>query len=199
VKRSLLPAFGLLAAAAGFGHTAEPGKPVIAIAPVGDAPLPVLAALLPALRETFGCETVAAPVVALPASAYDSRRRQHLSTVMLDALAAARRPEWERLLGVVDVDLYVPDLNFVFGEADSRRGVAVFSLARLRDADQTLFEKRARTEAVHELGHAYGLGHCSNPRCVMWFSNTLAESDRKGSRFCVKHASELARRPSPRS
>jgi len=133
-----------------------------------------------------------APVVPLPAAAYHPERRQYLSTAILDALAAAKRPEWERLLGVADADLYVPSLNFVFGEGDPRRGVAVFSLARLRDRDERLFEKRAATEAIHELGHTYGLSHCSNPHCVMWFSNTLSESDRKGLKFCAEHQSELA-------
>ena len=74
-------------------------------------------------------------------------RRQFRSTAILDVLARVRRPEWERLLGVADVDLFVPELNFVFGEADSRRGVAVFSLARLETTDRALFLRRAATEA----------------------------------------------------
>jgi archaemetzincin len=97
------------------------------------------------------------------------------------------------LLGVTDVDLYVPRLNFVFGEADSKRGVAVFSIARLQTPDRERFVHRAATEAIHELGHTYGLAHCNNPRCVMWFSNTLDETDRKGTEFCQRHAAALQR------
>jgi archaemetzincin len=164
---------------------------VIAVAPVGEAPSAEIDALVPVLSEAFGAEVVTAPRVPLPAAAYDARRRQHRSTAILDALA--RRPQWERLLGVADVDLFVPDLNFVFGEGDSRRGVAVFSLARLRADDPGLFRRRAATEAIHELGHTWGLGHCRDDRCVMWFSNTLAESDRKGTVFCHAHAAQLAR------
>lgn len=166
---------------------------VIAIAPIGDAPIEELSGLAAVVRDAFGCEVTIVPEVSLPTSAWNSSRGQHLSTALLDALARAKRPEWERLLGVADVDLYVPRLNFVFGEGDSRRGVAVFSLARLRDADKNLFRKRAATEAVHELGHTYGLSHCENPACVTWFSNTLAETDRKAFRFCPRHAEELAR------
>jgi len=183
-----------LAAAVFLSGTSRPVKSVIAVAPVGDAPPAAVEALVPALRETFSGEVVRVPAVAMPASAYDPARRQFLSTAILDALASAKRPEWDRLLGVAEADLYVPSLNFVFGEGDSRRGVAVFSLARLRDTDETLFRKRAATEAIHELGHTWGLTHCSNPRCVMWFSNTLAESDRKGTSFCPEHAAELSRR-----
>lgn len=174
------------------------GRPVIAVAPVGDVAAVQLAPLLPILRDTFGTEAVIAPAVPLPAAAYDERRRQHHSTVLLDALARVRRPEWDRLLGVADVDLFVPELNFVFGEGDPNRGVAVFSLNRLRATgtakEAELFARRAATEAVHELGHSYGLAHCDDRGCVMWFSNSLAETDRKGPRFCAAHASELRRR-----
>jgi archaemetzincin len=51
--------------------------------------------------------------------------------------------------------------------------------------------RRAVTEAVHELGHVWGLGHCTRRDCVMWFSNTLAETDRKGSTFCERCARQL--------
>jgi archaemetzincin len=137
--------------------------------------------------------------MALAASAFDVRRGQHHSTEILQTLAAMKHDRWDRVLGIVDVDLYVPNLNFVFGEADVGHGVAVFSLARLRPGGSSreanaLFLKRAATEAIHELGHTYGLGHCRDPHCVMWFSNTLAESDRKGLAFCAEHASQLRRR-----
>ncbi|HKD18190.1 MAG TPA: archaemetzincin family Zn-dependent metalloprotease [Thermoanaerobaculia bacterium] len=178
---------------AGVGPTpAAQKKPVIAVVIIGDAPRSMIDELAPILGETFDAAIVAALPLALPASSWNASRRQYSSTKLLDALASIKRPEWERLLGIADVDLYVPELNFVFGEADSRRGVAVFSLARLRaGADDALFARRAATEAVHELGHTYGLSHCDKPTCVMWFSNTLSESDRKGTRFCPEHQKEL--------
>jgi archaemetzincin len=84
-------------------------------------------------------------------------------------------------------------LNFVFGEADARLGIAVFSLARLHTPDRNHFVHRAATEAIHELGHTFGLTHCDDVRCVMWFSNTLAETDRKGTEFCGAHARAIER------
>jgi len=187
---------GLLLLAAVLAAAPTPGGRVIAVAPVGSVPAVALSPLLPVLRETFAAEVVIAPAVPLPAAAYDGRRRQHNSTVLLDVLARARRPGWDRLLGVADVDLFVPELNFVFGEGDPNRGVAVFSLHRLRaegNGAGELFARRAATEAVHELGHSYGLAHCDDRGCVMWFSNSLAETDRKGPRFCPAHAAELRR------
>ncbi len=184
----------ILGFVAAFCRAGVPAKkPLIALVVIGDASHGPLEALEPTLRETFGAEIVVLPPLALPTSSWNASRRQYLSTKLLDALASVKKPEWDRLLGIADVDLYVPELNFVFGEADPRRGVAVFSLSRLRaGADDALLLRRSATEAVHELGHTYGLSHCSDPTCVMWFSNTLSESDQKGTRFCHAHARELA-------
>ncbi|MBI5585859.1 MAG: hypothetical protein HY892_18770, partial [Deltaproteobacteria bacterium] len=111
-----------------------------------------------------------------PAYAYHPGRRQFRSTAILQDLL--ERPElrhYERILGLVDHDLFVPELNFVFGEASSR--AAVMALPRLRETfygrpgDSGLFRRRVLTEAVHELGHTFGLGHCRRPACVMFFSN----------------------------
>jgi archaemetzincin len=104
---------------------------------------------------------------------------------------------YERILGIVDLDLYVPRLNFVFGEASQR--VAIISLTRLRDEfyhlpkDESLFRKRVLTEAVHELGHTYGLEHCRIPQCVMFFSKSLIDTDTKGPDFCPKCKNKISR------
>jgi archaemetzincin len=183
----------LLGVVALLGQARAPAKPTIAVAVVGNASRATIEIIAPILGETFGARIVTAPSVALPLSSWNAWRQQYSANTILDALASAKRPEWDRLIGIADVNLYVPDLNFVFGAADSRRGVAVFSLARLRaGADEALLSRRAATEAVHELGHTYGLSHCDKPTCVMWFSNTLSESDRKGTRFCPEHEKELA-------
>jgi archaemetzincin len=168
----------------------------VALVAVGSASA-VPAELQPALEVSFNCRVDLAPAIALPRSAYDPTRGQYLSTRLLDELARLRRPEWERVLGIADVDLHVADLNFVFGEADARRGVAVFSLARLRPGPAepqagARFLHRAIVEAVHELGHTWGLGHCDDAGCVMWFSNTLAETDHKRPEFCDAHRRRLS-------
>ncbi len=170
---------------------------LIALVRIGTVPSSQVEALVPTVASAFDRDVFVAGSVDLPPQAFDPERRQYLSTVILEVLTSMRRPGWERVLGIADVDLFASRLNFVFGEADAGSGVAVMSLARLHDRDTTVFHRRAETEAIHELGHTYGLGHCRDPRCVMWFSNTLAESDLKGTRFCEAHARELANARQP--
>ncbi len=131
--------------------------------------------------------------------AYDPSRQQHLSPRLLSALRSFSMEPGDRCLGMVDVDLYSPGLNFVFGEADISAGVAVISVYRLMQEryglpqDDGLFQDRVIKEAVHELGHTYNLGHCQDIRCVMHFSNSLADTDIKGASFCQKCQQRLKR------
>jgi archaemetzincin len=131
-----------------------------------------------------------------PHYAFHKERKQYLSTTILTAILERKKhTPYEKILGILDHDLYVPELNFVFGEASGK--AAVISFTRLRQSfyklpeDQELFRRRVLTEALHELGHTFGLGHCENPRCVMFFSNSLMDTDRKGSEFCQKCRSHL--------
>jgi len=117
-----------------------------------------------------------------PPRAFDAKRGQFHADALLGLALSVRA---ERVLAVTDVDLYAGDLNFVFGVAQPSGRTGVISLFRLHlDADNERFRGRALKEAMHELGHTFGLGHCPDPGCVMWFSNTLGETDRKGAAYC---------------
>ena len=124
------------------------------------------------------------------ARAYNPERKQYFSSKLLASLRESEREE--RVVGRADVDLYVPRLNYVFGEADTVSGTAIVSLYRLRleyyglAPDEALFLERAAKEIVHELGHTFGLGHCPNNKCVMHFSNSLADTELKEAHFCDK-------------
>lgn len=95
-------------------------------------------------------------------------------------------------LGFTELDMFVPKLNFVFGLASRDGACAVVSTQRLRDKDSRILEERLLKESVHELGHVLGLAHCDNRNCVMHYSNSLTDTDVKGSVFCEKCSSQLA-------
>ncbi len=127
----------------------------------------------------------------IPQFAFDPKRNQYHSTKILDWLKKMRAND-ERILSITDVDLFVPELNFVFGEADVIGKVCIISLVRLRQEyyglpkNEKLLLERTLKEAIHELGHTYRLGHCENPKCIMHFSNSIRDTDRKGPGFCRK-------------
>ncbi len=120
----------------------------------------------------------------VPATAFDRARQQYRGEPFLNAV---RGEEADRVLAVTNYDLYAGNLNFIFGLAESGGKSAVISLFRLRmGADEETFRRRAVKEAIHELGHTWGLPHCENPRCVMHFSNSLEDTDRKETEWCER-------------
>jgi archaemetzincin len=138
--------------------------------------------LADAISAAMGFGVTVASERAIPVGSYDPARRQHRAEALVDL---ARQEAGERVLAVTESDLYSDDLNFVFGLADSSGRAAVISLHRLRaDGDAPLFSERAVKEAIHELGHTMGLRHCPDPGCVMHFSNSLADTDRKATAMC---------------
>jgi archaemetzincin len=170
------------------------GKPgmdhMILIVPIGPLDYETVTALGSVLGAVFHLPVKTGEVLPVPPEAYDEKRRQFRSSFILEMLKPLRSANVHRVLGVIDEDLYVPWLNFVFGVADMENGVAVISLVRLREEffglppDRKLFLERTVKEAIHELGHTFGLGHCPDSRCIMFFSNSPQDTDRKGPSFC---------------
>ena len=123
-----------------------------------------------------------------PASAYDQRRSQLSSTHILAWMVSELPADGSKALALTDVDLFIPILSFVFGEAQLRGRAAVVSTARLRDpaggTHAPLLAARLVKEAAHELGHTFGLLHCERPQCAMSRSTNLADVDRKGAELC---------------
>ena len=162
----------------------------ITLKPIGDIDSNILEELKERLEQTFGCPVETAFENFNLEKAYYSKRKQYLATKLLSKLKKAGVAKGEKVLGIVDVDLYASGLNFIFGQADIAAAVALISLCRLRQefygspSDESLFLARATKEAVHELGHTFGLEHCKNTRCVMLFSNSLADTDWKQATFC---------------
>jgi archaemetzincin len=162
----------------------------IQLLPLGSAPTELLDFLRKELASRFGAAVSLGTSMAIPDSTYHPKRRQYNSTAILRSLRQLELPPDGVVLAVTEEDLYADPLRFVFGEADPVFKRAIISLARLRTAypgkpfSEALFRERALKEAVHELGHVFGLPHCRNPRCVMHFSNSLFDTDVKSADFC---------------
>lgn len=120
---------------------------------------------------------------------YDFSRAQYNSTQLLTELLR-RSDGISKILGITSVDLFVPVLTYVFGEAQLNGTVAVMSTYRLDDSiyglppDNIKFFERSLKEAVHELGHTFGLLHCEHYDCAMHSSTTVDDIDVKGATLC---------------
>lgn len=163
---------------------------LVRLLPVGK----VRSSLLEDLRATIPhslqvtCEIV--PFELDPTPSYHAERQQYHSSEILQRMQSLVRPQDWRLVGVADVDLYIPILKYVFGEAQMGGRCAVISSHRLRqefyglDGDDALLNQRLLKEAIHELGHTLDLQHCYDYRCAMASSHAVEWIDLRESMLC---------------
>lgn len=149
------------------------------------------------LENKFGLPTKIVSSIEVPDYTYNRARKQCDGSKILIELKQMEFPDAEKILGICNVDLFAEDLNFIFGQAEAPGNVALISLYRLSPKfyykkpdlkinDQKIFYQRILKEAVHELGHNYGLSHCPDIKCVMHFSNVIVDTDAKEAIFCQK-------------
>ena len=154
----------------------------------------VLSGVVQGLVRTFpdtSCKIIGR-VLPVPKQAFDKKRNQHCSSVLLESVRAfaVKQPAFDCVLGIIDADIFVSGLNYVFGEAYTPGHAALVSLWRLRpefygeQPNLDLYVLRARKEVVHEVGHTLGLQHCTRSSCVMHFSNSIFDTDKKQNFFC---------------
>jgi archaemetzincin len=149
-----------------------------------------LDALASDLARTFGVSCRVRDGVVDAAFARDAERGQYHSTAILQRLGELTVDPGVRVLGVTAHDLFVPIFTFVFGEAQLEGHCAVVSCYRLAEehyglpADEGKLRERLVKEALHELGHTFGLHHCEDWQCVMASSHGVERLDVKGAEFC---------------
>jgi archaemetzincin len=172
------------------------GQP-IGLIPIGPIDGELLAWLQSRLPDLTGSPVHIGAEVPLPAHGFDPLRNQYQGDVLLAILRDLPYPNLGRLLGFTDADCYAAGLNFIFGQAVVGGREAFVALPRLRQTyyglehNEELFRQRVLKEAIHELGHTWSLPHCPDPLCVMYFSDTLQDTDVKQLELCDRCRQQL--------
>lgn len=127
-----------------------------------------------------------------PNFAFNKSRKQFHTTAIMRRLLTIKDAGTPLILGVTDVDLFVPDSSFVYGEADRETHVAIISLHRLK-CDGDTWKRRTFVEAVHQAGHLIGLSYCEDARCAMFLATTITDAERRQLQLCNNCRNELVR------
>ncbi len=144
----------------------------------------IVTAASEAVKEVLEIASRAGPALDRPQYAFNKDRGQYHATSILRRLATLR-PRDGQVVGILDVDLFLPDAPYVIGDADRDAGAALFSIARLSHGEPEQIRRRVQVETVHAAGHLLGLSHCGDFRCAMFLSRDAADSDRKGPGLCA--------------
>ena len=141
------------------------------------------------MNKVFGCRTEIIPILSDLNFAFDTGRKQYHSTPILERLAGDAPSHAFKVLAITRVDLFIPILTHVYGEAQLGGKACIISTYRLRDGlppmnPQEVFQCRIIKEAIHELGHTYKLRHCPDRSCIMHYCRTIEDVDKKSNQLC---------------
>jgi len=177
----------------------------IRIVPINTVDAAFLDRLGPCLEERFLASVRVERSLVVPRSSLNATRGQLFVTTLNSKVLRAHPDAEAVLLTITDFDLYKTSHRFIFGDADDDQGMATVSIHRLRSefygepSDANLLFQRTLKESIHELGHAFGLKHCYNARCAMYYSNSIFETDNKLPHFCAICDRRLTRARNERS
>jgi archaemetzincin len=161
----------------------------IAIVPIGSFDLELIEIIISRIEHLFGFSSEIIPLLNDLSFALDPNRIQYHSTPILEKLAAKSPPSTVKILALCHVDLFIPILTHVYGEAQIGGKACIISTHRLNEGQSHLnlrepYLGRIVKEAVHELGHTFTLRHCKDPRCLMHYCRNEDDVDRKTDELC---------------
>jgi archaemetzincin len=162
---------------------------LVHLLPVGKVDVSLLEDLRVAIPKRLPVRCAILPLTLDPTLSYHTERQQFHSSEILQRMQNLVRPRDGRLLAVTEVDLYIPILKYVFGEAQMGGPCAVVSTFRLRqefyglDQDDSLLSERLLKESIHELGHTLHLRHCQDYQCAMASSHSVEWIDLRENRM----------------
>jgi archaemetzincin len=160
----------------------------IIISPIGDLDSDLIGLVGQQVHRIFGYRTKIKPLMQHVDFALDSRRNQYYSTSILGKLANIAPPKTIKIIAITRVDLFIPILTHVYGEAQLGGKACIISIHRLNEGlgmgVWEPFNRRVVKEAIHELGHTFNLRHCQNPTCCMHYCRSVKDVDRKSEHLC---------------
>jgi archaemetzincin len=165
-------------------------KRLIGVVPFGKIPKIALKIIAAHISALINLPSQVLPSLEHPEYAFDSRRYQYDAGIIIEALESMPFKDYEKVLCVLNLDLFIPIFTHVFGEAKQGGKFALVSLFRLnKNSDGSfpsppLLYERAVKVALHELGHLFGLFHCEHERCLMHFSGSIEELDEQPIYLC---------------
>ncbi len=162
----------------------------IVLAPITELPVQLLDRIGNEAERVYGWTTRVIPLLGDIDFAFDARREQYHSTAIIEKLAEKVPENAGKILAITDVDLFIPILTYVYGEAQLGGVACIISTHRLR-AEEVVghtgkkdFEERIVKEAIHELGHTFNLRHCPEHTCIMHYCRSIDDVDRKSGQLC---------------
>ena len=161
----------------------------IAICPIGDLDASLLQQVKKDINQVFGYPVEFHALLKDVSFVLDPSRHQFHSTKILEKLEGLAPPRALKIIAIVQVDLFIPILTHVFGEAQLGGRSCVVSTHHLKEEISPMggfktFCRRVSKEAVHELGHTFHLRHCREQSCIMHYCRTLQDVDRKSDQLC---------------
>ncbi|SPD75460.1 conserved hypothetical protein [uncultured Desulfobacterium sp.] len=160
----------------------------IVISPVGNVDNEIIKPISKEIVKVFGFRTDVITLLDDLDFALDVSRNQYHSTRILEKLDSLAPPDAVKIIALTDVDLFIPILTYVYGEAQLGGRACIISTNRLNDGIGSIspgsYHFRLAKEAIHELGHTFKLRHCQDHTCIMHYCRSIDDVDMKSDQLC---------------